>query len=256
MPACDGSSDAGRSCTPIVPARPYLPQPMVALALLSLAIYVAAMTLPYKVANNDIWIHLKTGQYVLSSGWVPIKDPYSLIAANHDYVAHEWLAGVLFYLVYLAAGVTGLVVFKSALLSLASTLLYSTARLLGARLSVILPSFACLLYIATARIVERPHIFSYLMLTLYLWLFFRYREGGRNRRWLYAIPPAQAVWVNLHGGYIQGLALVDGFALGEACIWARGRYLRPREEKALPLTDVKPLAALVPACVAASLMNP
>jgi hypothetical protein len=178
MPACDGSSNAGRFWAPTIPVRPYLPQPMVALALLSLAIYVAAMTLPYKVANNDIWIHLKTGEYVLSSGWFPIKDPYSFIAADHDYVAHEWLAGVLFYLVYVTTGVTGLIVFKSTLLSLATTLLYKTARLLGARLSVILPSFACLLYIATARIVERPHIFSYLMLTLYLWLFFRYREGG------------------------------------------------------------------------------
>jgi hypothetical protein len=92
MPACGGSSDARRSQAPAVPACPGLPRPLVALALLSFAVYVAAMTLPYQVANNDIWIHLKTGEYVLTTGWVPLKDPYSFIAADHDYVAYEWPA--------------------------------------------------------------------------------------------------------------------------------------------------------------------
>jgi hypothetical protein len=228
---------------------------LLALAVLSLCVYTGVMTL-FQMSNNDIWIHLKTGEYVLTNGWVPQTDPYSFIAADRDYVAHEWLAGVLFYLVYSTGGVVGLIFFKAAVLAISCFILYRAARLLNSRLAVILPAYACLLYISTARYLERPHIFSYLMGALYLWLFFKYREHGRNRGWLYVIPVAHAVWTNLHGGYVQGLAMVLTFALGELLIWARARHLGIGEEKAIPGRDVVLLWLLAPACIVASLVNP
>ncbi len=228
---------------------------LLAVAILSLCVYTGVMTL-FQMSNNDIWIHLKTGEYVLTNGWVPQTDPYSFIAADRDYVAHEWLAGVLFYLVYSAGGVVGLIFFKSAVLAASCFILYRTARLLKSRIAVILPAYACLLYISTARYLERPHIFSYLMGALYLWLFFKYREHGRNRTWLYVIPVAHAVWTNLHGGYVQGLAMVLTFALGESLIWTRARHLGIGEEKTIPGRDVGLLWLLAPACIVASLVNP
>ena len=232
-----------------------VPLPIVLLAYASIAIYIAVMTL-FKMSANDIWIHLKTGEYVLTHGWVPIKDPYSFIAADHDYVAHEWLSGVLFYLVYAPLGVVGLIFFKALVIAAACVLLLDTARTLGGRLSMILPSFTLLLYIASARYVERPHIFSYLMAAVYLWLFFRYRERGRRRLWLYLIPAAHVVWTNLHGGWVQGLAMVATFALGESLIFARARWLGIGREKAVSAGDLKLLWALVPACLAAAIVNP
>src|SRR5712691_2062602 len=178
MPSKERPSERSYS-TPTIAG---VPRPIVLLAYASIAIYIAVMTL-FKMSNGDIWIHLKTGEYVLTHGWVPIKDPYSFIAADHDYVAHEWLSGVLFYLVYAPLGVVGLIFFKALVIAAACALLLDTARTLGGRLSMILPSFTLLLYIASARYVERPHIFSYLMAAVYLWLFFRYRERGRRRLW-------------------------------------------------------------------------
>ena len=59
----------------------------------------------FKMSNNDIWIHLKTGEIILETWQVPDNDPYSFTASDRDYVAHEWLSGVIFYLFYAAAGV-------------------------------------------------------------------------------------------------------------------------------------------------------
>src|SRR5262252_2004415 len=244
---------SGRSHS--TPAIVGVPLPIVLLAYASIAIYIAVMTL-FKTSNNDIWIHLKTGEYVLTHGWVPIKDPYSFIAADHDYVAHEWLSGVLFYLVYAPLGVVGLIFFKALVIAATCALLLDTARTLGGRLSVILPSFTLFLYVASARYLERPHIFSYLMAAVYLWLFFRYRERGRHRLWLYLIPVAHVVWTNLHGGWVQGLAMVATFALGESLIFARARWLGFGREKAVSAGDLKLLWALVPACLAAAIVNP
>jgi tetratricopeptide (TPR) repeat protein len=245
---------APEAAAPSGPRASLAPVALVA-ALVSLALYVGAMTL-FKMSNNDIWIHLKTGEYVVKTAWVPIKDPYSFVASDRDYVAHEWLAGVLFYLVYSAGGVTALIWFKSLLLAVTSAILIWTARVLGSRLDVILPAFCCLLYIASARFLERPHIFSYFMAALYLLFFFSYRERGRNRIWLALIPPAHAVWTNLHGGYVQGFFLVVTFALGETLAWARARWLGLGRERALPDRDLAMVAGLVPACILATLVNP
>jgi hypothetical protein len=228
---------------------------LLALALLSVVLYLAAMTI-FRMSNNDIWIHLKTGEYVLTNGSVPEKDPYSFIAADRDYIAHEWLAGVIFHLVHASGGVNGLILFKTLVITAACFLLYGAARLLGSRLSVILPAFALVLYIASARFLVRPHVFSYFMGALYLWLFFRYRECGRRRAWLYLIPVAHVLWTNLHGGYIQGLLMIATFALGESLIWMRARYLRSGEDKVLPGRDVALLWILLPSCLLASLVNP
>ncbi len=228
---------------------------LLAFALISLGLCIAAMTI-FPMSNNDIWIHLQTGEYVLANGRVPEKDPYSFTAADRDYVAHEWLAGVIFHLVYAGGGVNGLILFKTLVIGAACFILCSAAKLLGSRLSVILPAFALVLYIASARFLVRPHVFSYLMGALYLWLFLRYRERGRRRAWLCLIPAAHILWTNLHGGYVQGLLMVATFALGESLIWMRARRLRNGEGNALPGRDVALLWSLPAVCLLASLVNP
>jgi len=232
-----------------------LKRPLLWLALVSLVVYAAALTL-FKISTNDIWIHLKTGEYVLRHGWVPLTDPYSFIAAGRPYIAHEWLAGVLFYLVYSAAGVTGIIFFKAAVIWAACALLVLTALRLGARMSAVLPAFAVSVYVASARFLERPHIFSFLMAALYLWLYVRFRTGTRDRRWLWAILPAHVLWANLHGGHIQGIAMVAVFAAGEGLYALRARFLGRCKETVLPARDIAALALLVPGCLLASLVNP
>src|SRR5512136_1431174 len=46
-------------------------------------------------ANNDLWLHLKTGSLILEQGRVPRADAYTFTRAGAPYVAHEWLAELL-----------------------------------------------------------------------------------------------------------------------------------------------------------------
>ena len=82
------------------------------LACLAVVALAAALSIA-PVSANDVWIHLETGERVLAEGSVPDKDPYSFTASDRDYVAHEWLAGVLFQLVYRIGGTTALILFKA-----------------------------------------------------------------------------------------------------------------------------------------------
>ena len=90
---------------------------------LSLVTLVASLTIA-PVTTNDTFIHLKTGELTVAALSPPHKDPYSFTAANHDYIAHEWLSAVVFYLVYAAFGLTGLILSKCVVILLSGWFLW------------------------------------------------------------------------------------------------------------------------------------
>ena len=66
-----------------------------AAALAALAFLLLALNLT-PITNNDLFLHLKTGEMILKTGSVPRVDDYSALARGRPFIAHEWLAGVLF----------------------------------------------------------------------------------------------------------------------------------------------------------------
>src|SRR2546428_5013643 len=173
---------------------------LAALALLTVALVVSPIT------NNDIFLHLRTGATVLATGHVPRVDDYSALARGRPFIAHEWLAGVVFRLAEIAAGLDGPIVLKALIALLCAAALYGAARALGASPAVAVPALAFVMILAAARIMERPHIFSYVLTALFLLLLARRRAGARVPLW--AFLPIQVVWANLHGGFILGPTIV------------------------------------------------
>ena len=98
-----------------------------AAALLALLLLLLALTLT-PITNNDLFIHLKTGETILKTGSVPRVDDYSALARGRPYIAHEWLAGVVFKLVQAAAGWNGLILLKALVGIAVAALLYAAAR--------------------------------------------------------------------------------------------------------------------------------
>jgi hypothetical protein len=180
-----------------------------ALALLVLSVSIAPVT------NNDIFLHLKTGHRILQTGQVPRVDDYSTLARGRPYVAHEWLSAVLFALGESLGGFDALIVTKALAALLLAGLLYRAARLLGATPVVTLPALALVMVLAGARIMERPHIFSYVLSAAVLCLL-AWRRSSRSATPLLALPPLQVLWANLHGGFLLGPALAGLAAAGAA----------------------------------------
>src|SRR5712671_3718606 len=86
------------------------------------------------ITNNDLFLHLRTGALVLETGRVPRVDDYSALAAGRPFIAHEWLAGVVFRLVEVADGGFGLnaLIFLKCAIALAIAIaLYRAGRLDG-----------------------------------------------------------------------------------------------------------------------------
>jgi hypothetical protein len=220
-------------------------------ALTALALLLLALNLT-PITNNDLFLHLKTGDIVLESHSVPRIDDYSAVARGRPYVAHEWLAGVLFRLVQKALGFNGLVLMKVIVAMGVAGLLHATARRLGASPAASLSCLAFVMILAAARFMERPHVFTFLMTAAFLWLLARRRAGVPAPLW--AFVPLQVAWANLHGGFILGPILVAAAALAAATDSRTGAA--PVDSMRPPGREAWSLGLMAAGLVAASLLNP
>lgn len=226
-------------------------------ALAGLAALVVASTMA-PITNNDLFLHLRTGSIVLATMSVPRVDDYSALAHGRPFVAHEWLAGVIFRLVERVSGSHGfdaLGLLKVAVALATVALLLRTAAHLGADRFVAIACAAFVMLLAAARFLERPHIFSYLLLASFLLILARRRDrraAGRHGGGLWPLPLLQVLWANLHGSFLLGPAIVGLAALAEA-LEAQAGATAPRSARR---AEAARLGLVAAALFPASLVNP
>ena len=115
------------------------------------------------------------------------------------------------------------------------------------------PALLFLVYAAAhSRLFIRPHLFEFFFVSLYLYLLGLNESTGRTR-YIYALFPLQALWINIHSSSILGLFIVGAYALGSAIDGFRGKGLRDSITVAKSSWKLIIVAALLPV---ASLLNP
>ena len=197
------------------------------LALLALVPALAAVLLATlgPLTSGDLWWHLRTGEWILTSGELPRTDPFSHTAGDTPWVLQEYGSQVLFALAYRLGGFWALKAL-GALLAIATLV----CVYLRARADVRAP-WAALLTAAFALLFAlkwelRPHLISVLF---FFWLERCLFPRGRalTAKRCTAPPPRRAlelfvlsmVWVQLHAealfAPLFGLAVLAG-----ACVAA------------------------------------
>jgi hypothetical protein len=167
----------------------------------------------------DLGWHLKTGEWIAQNRAIPYADPFSFTAAGQPWIAHEWLFGLLGFLVFSAGGIAGLTAAKAALTALACGLAACASRFRGATPGVIAVVLSACHAVSWQRLSERPEVLS-LPIAL---AFVLAAEAGREKpRLLFILPALELAWVNVHGG----TALL-GLGLSAACLLDRWREARP-----------------------------
>jgi len=165
----------------------------------------------HKIACLDVWLHLKTGEYILRNFKIPHTNTFDYPAANHPWLDIYWLFQIIIFFFYKFTGISGLILFKVAILVLAIWYLYKTANVAGVSPSI--NAFCILLVILTAneRFVVRPEIFSLLFIALYLYILQAYISQRRDILWI--IPLLQILWVNTHGLFFLGIVIYGLFLI-------------------------------------------
>jgi len=158
------------------------------------------------IGDPDFFWHLRTGQIVWERRGIPREDPFSYTARGQAWVAHEWLTETILFALYSLIGQRGLILAFAFLITCTFILVY-----LQCEGRPWLAAFVLLLATLTSAISwgVRPQMVSLFLSALFLYILAR----KESRLWL--LPPLMALWVNLHGGYLLGLALLLLYIIGE-----------------------------------------
>jgi hypothetical protein len=170
------------------------------------------------LADADIGWHIRTGEQILAAHSLPRTDPYSSTMQGQPWFAWEWLYDALLGFLHRTCGLNG-VAWLCALLTatiftgLLSQLLRRGTGLLLAILLVLLSEAAAMIHL-----YARPHIASWLFSLLWFivlerWESWDWRGRGTAPRWiLWFFPASMLLWVNVHGGWLFGMALLAIYA--------------------------------------------
>ncbi len=215
-------------------------------------VFIFASTPP--IRPHDFWWHLKAGQEIVATGALPAVDTFSHTMAGAPYsnYASYWLMEIVFSGIYSAGG-PALIVFVQAVLITAAyaLLLWICRQATGSwRVAAAATFFAVLLGYGNWNV--RPQTLAFLTGVIVLAAIYAYRARPR-RLWL-AVPPfALLLWVNSHGTFVLGLALLGIWLADEMLVVARRRFASRDGWQLAPLI---PPALTFLASAVACLANP
>lgn len=202
------------------------------------------------VTDPDLWWHMANGRIVDQMHHFIRVEPYAFTVAGQSWIDPEWLSGLFFWLSYKHLALVGVFV-ASAIGIFGNVLLIywrGCWRQASAAVSLWIAGLGVLLM--TVNSSARTILFGYLALSVEMAILERAQRGKERMLWL--LPPLFCIWINLHGSWLIGLAIL---ALYIACGWFRvdfGIFL----QEAFSAEQLKRLLLVLAASVAVLFVNP
>lgn len=221
----------------------------------SIAMLIAALLSDLREAKRmfvdpDLWWHIANGRFVEQMHAFVRVEPYSFTVAGQPWIDPEWLAGLVYWLGYKHAGLSGIVAVAAVAILGNVALVYARSRRESGSGTAALWTTVLAILLMTVNTSARMILFGYLGLGLEMLLLERARRGESKGLWL--LPAVFAVWVNVHGSWAIGMAVLVLYAV---CGWRpvhRGVFA----QEGFTGAERRRLLAVVAASAAALLVNP
>jgi len=159
------------------------------------------------VVDFDLGWQMAGGRYLLSHHAIPRSEMFSYTAHGVEWI-YPVLSGVLFYLLHELGGYAG-ISWLCALTGVACTAVLIYRRGLGA---IVLATLA--VPVLASEIMPRASLFTMILFAAFARILLEHFEDRRSALWL--LPGLMVLWVNLHTGFIAGIALVAAYLIVEA----------------------------------------
>jgi hypothetical protein len=222
------------------------PQSYFSLLFLAATFLIVIWSLSTKLYDPDLWWHLAAGREMIQHKTLLRTEVFSHTLFGQPWINFEWLSQFLLVGVMNCAGITGLFIGKIALSLSVLFLLVFSMYLSGARGPFLLLLSTVGFGVLRPRLQEKPELFTLNLLGLFVVLLLaglKSKEAS-EKKWIpWVLGGLMILWVNLHGGFLYGLALVGTMVLGL-------RFRNGRKE------DIVLLDRAFVVCLAATLVNP
>ena len=181
---------------------------------------------PTNELSLDLGQHLLRGKIIFDTHKIVTNNLFSYTYPNFSYISYEWLTEVIFYLIITAIGINGLIIFTVFFVLSAYSFIYIYSL---RRHNILLIAYISILYfrILFERTYVRPEIVSYLFLSIFIVLLYKFRE--KYSKHIFLLIPLQLLWVNMHIYFIVGIFIVALFLFEGMILFRKkysGRYIR------------------------------
>ena len=201
------------------------------------------------IIDPDFWWHLRTGQIMEQTKAILRTDPFSWTARGNPWITHEWLSELFINQIYKVGSYQLLTLSFSLFITV--SLFFSYLRC-PTESKPYIAGFSLLLGALASGPLwgVRPQMITLLFTSIFLYLLDRYRKNGQLGT-LIPIPLIMLFWVNLHAGYILGIAVEITYILGwmiELAVlkfWKKGSIDKTTKDKFLILVGLLGASLLV-----------
>src|ERR1700721_1919563 len=179
--------------------------------LVAASTFLVLLTRGAMLADGDLYWHIVAGQWMFHHLAIPTSDPFSYTMPGAPWIAHEWLAEILYAGASSLGGWSATVGLAAAAFAPALAILTRyLLRHLEPLYSLVLASMA--FSMASPHLLARPHTLAAPLLVYWTVALLRARELNRAPPLWVAL--LMVLWANLHGSFVFGLALGGGFGAG------------------------------------------
>jgi hypothetical protein len=161
----------------------------------------------------DVGFHLQSAKWMLENGKIITQDVFTYTSLGNRYFDLQWLYQFVLYGLYKIGKDELLVIVNSALIAISvfiAWLRVKTESENKTRTTI----FLLTVIIGTQALMfeVRPHVFSWLFLSLILFTLLKYKAGHIKK--LYAVPAIMLVWANFHSLSVLGLVVIGIYTVG------------------------------------------
>ena len=242
-----------------VPLSAWLRLSVPSVADLIFILLLAAMTYgamaPRLLGDASIGWHIRNGQQMLLTHSITRTDPFSVTKSGQRWYAWEWLYDVVIAGIYDRLGLNGVVFFTAIVIASTFALTFRVSLSRGAGLPVAVVFLVLSEGASTIHSLARPHVLSWLLAVIWFQILDGAEEADAENapsNDLFWLPILTLVWVNVHGGFLLGFALLGIYLVSGLIEYARSRSPnRQRIGKSLKKLGVVSLISAL-----ASFVNP
>jgi hypothetical protein len=164
--------------------------------------------------DSDSYWQIRIGQWILDHGAMPYTDVHSFTRLGEPWISSSWLSQVLFALAYGSLDWAGPVILTSlAIGATVAIFIYLLDAYVDPARSILLVTLAVL--ISGTHFLARPHMLALPVMLAFVGGLFAAADRRSHPSWL--LLPLMALWANLHGGFVLGLALIG--PIGLEALW-------------------------------------
>jgi hypothetical protein len=151
--------------------------------------------------------HLATGRWILATHTLPHHDVFSFTAAGQPWVTYYWLFEAIGAVIERIGGLPLYGTVCMLIYACIPVLLYRRMIRMGATVLAALLATFLAYFVLASHGLARPHVVTYLLFAFFLERMDDVHSGRRPASAVWVLPPLAALWCNMHGGFLAGLAL-------------------------------------------------